>query len=355
MADKKKSRTMSDALFGGKGSYKGGPSYKKAMERRKRKEEIEQAKKLDKRGYEQYKKDMESKGIEPDSIEDWTASNKKNKTLPSQISKQNIKKTKTEEEQKKREEEQKKKEEEEAAKKAAEERKSSKTEKIEGKISKHTTKNQKKAYEKWLKENKMSGDDETFKQWQESEEGIKASKKKTKRGDRLKEKLAESKMYDDMDIQERMAYKQKKRDQRDKNIRNTIATIDSIIPSSYGGGRGVSSIQDDDDETKKIADKNNFSDTDKDYISEAGKGNDKEGGNIDTTEEDASIVEENPNLVTEEQTNLELQDENKNKEDNTNTDEVNIKTDRYKGDEEMEDGEEEDIGKYDLETPENIG
>ena len=45
MADKKKSRTMSDALFGGKGSYKGGPSYKKAMERRKRKEEIEQAKK----------------------------------------------------------------------------------------------------------------------------------------------------------------------------------------------------------------------------------------------------------------------------------------------------------------------
>jgi hypothetical protein len=45
MADKKKSRTMSDALFGGKGSYKGGPSYKKAMERRKRKEEIAQAKK----------------------------------------------------------------------------------------------------------------------------------------------------------------------------------------------------------------------------------------------------------------------------------------------------------------------
>ena len=45
MADKKKSRTMSDALFGGKGSYKGGPSYKRAMDRRKRKEEIEQAKK----------------------------------------------------------------------------------------------------------------------------------------------------------------------------------------------------------------------------------------------------------------------------------------------------------------------
>ena len=38
-------RTMSDALFGGKGSYKGGPSYKRAMDRRKRKEEIEQAKK----------------------------------------------------------------------------------------------------------------------------------------------------------------------------------------------------------------------------------------------------------------------------------------------------------------------
>lgn len=36
---------MSDALFGGKGSYKGGPSYKRAMDRRKRKEEIEQAKK----------------------------------------------------------------------------------------------------------------------------------------------------------------------------------------------------------------------------------------------------------------------------------------------------------------------
>jgi hypothetical protein len=45
MADKKKSRTMSDALFGGKGSYKGGPSYKRAMDRRKRKEEIAQAKK----------------------------------------------------------------------------------------------------------------------------------------------------------------------------------------------------------------------------------------------------------------------------------------------------------------------
>ena len=38
-------RTMSDALFGGKGSYKGGPSYKRAMDRRKRKEEIAQAKK----------------------------------------------------------------------------------------------------------------------------------------------------------------------------------------------------------------------------------------------------------------------------------------------------------------------
>ena len=38
-------RTMSDALSGGKGSYKGGPSYKRAMDRRKRKEEIEQAKK----------------------------------------------------------------------------------------------------------------------------------------------------------------------------------------------------------------------------------------------------------------------------------------------------------------------
>ena len=36
---------MSDALFGGKGSCKGGPSYKRAMDRRKRKEEIEQAKK----------------------------------------------------------------------------------------------------------------------------------------------------------------------------------------------------------------------------------------------------------------------------------------------------------------------
>ena len=45
MADKKKARTMSDALFGGKGSYKGGPSYKRAMDRRKRKEEIAQAKK----------------------------------------------------------------------------------------------------------------------------------------------------------------------------------------------------------------------------------------------------------------------------------------------------------------------
>jgi len=38
-------RTMSDALLGGKGSYKGGPSYKRAMDRRKRKEEIAQAKK----------------------------------------------------------------------------------------------------------------------------------------------------------------------------------------------------------------------------------------------------------------------------------------------------------------------
>ena len=45
MPNKKEARTMSDALFGGKGSYKGGPSYKRAMDRRKRKEEIAQAKK----------------------------------------------------------------------------------------------------------------------------------------------------------------------------------------------------------------------------------------------------------------------------------------------------------------------
>ena len=41
----KEKRTMSDALFGGKGSHKGGPSYIRSMKARKRKEEIAQAKK----------------------------------------------------------------------------------------------------------------------------------------------------------------------------------------------------------------------------------------------------------------------------------------------------------------------
>ena len=41
----KEKRTMADALLGGKGSYKEGPSYIKSMKDRKRKEEIAQAKK----------------------------------------------------------------------------------------------------------------------------------------------------------------------------------------------------------------------------------------------------------------------------------------------------------------------
>ena len=169
---------------------------------------------------------------------------------------------------------------------------------------------------------------------------LETAPKTTKKADRLKEKLAESKMYDDMSIEDRLAYKQKKKDQRNKDIRNTIATIDSIIPTAYGGGRGVSRVQEDDDGTKKISDKKNFSDTDKDYISEAGKGNDKEQGNIDTTKEETSIAEENKeNIVTKKETDLKKQDEHKGTRDNTNTDsDVEIKTTRYKESEEESGG-----------------
>ena len=149
-------------------------------------------------------------------------------------------KRKIERERKEREEaEQKEKEAEEKEKQDKEYRKTRKTQKLEEKIKKHNGgKKGKKAYEEYKKKQqeaqgtyeeykKEMGEGEgvlSEKEWKKQNEGNIMSRKdwvasdegqeslkdiRTKKGDRLKEKLAESKMYDDMTIEQRMDYKAK--------------------------------------------------------------------------------------------------------------------------------------------------
>ena len=206
---------------------------------------------------------------------------------------------------------------------AQEERVSSKTKGLEGKLSKTKTNKAYKNSEQYkLDKKEFNESDETnwtkFRNKKRDEwasdpknaEAIRTSK--SKKSDRQKEKLAESKMYDDMSIEQRLDYKQKKRDERDKRIRNTIATIDDIIPSQFGGGRGTSKVQEDD----KLSDKKNFSDTDKDYISEAGKGSDKADGGIDTENEGGLSAEVNKTTTADEVQNNQ-KNENKGVTDNS--------------------------------------
>jgi len=322
--------------------------------------ERDQAKAIDKKGYEQYKTDMEDKGIEPDSMEDWAASNKKNKTLPSQVSKQNVKKTKIAEEEKKKNEEIEKnkkiKEEEANKKKIKESKTSNKTNKLKKKVKKQESKSDHSKLTEKITQGKsqletinkqieaLDPNSETYDKdkakleknrdklnnnLRNYNEEIQTASKTTKKGDKAKEKLAESLMYDDMSIEERLAYKQKKRDARDKRIRNTIAEIDSIIPASYGGGRGVSNVQEDDDKTLTNQGKMAGDDpTEKpDYMAEA-------SGGIDTSE-DTGILDQEAvvdNLTTDEQTDINKKKENKNVKDGTNTDDdsSDVKTTRYK-------------------------
>ena len=72
-----------------------------------------------------------------------------------------------------------------------------------------------------------------------------AKEKREGKGKKFKRqgKLDESTMVDAMNPEEKMKHKQDKKDQRAIDIRNTIATIDNIIPKKFGGGRGTSGKQ----------------------------------------------------------------------------------------------------------------
>ena len=275
------------------------------------------------RGYEKYIK--ENPGGH--SKEEWLKLNEEGGTTPSQIAEKNV-------EQKNKEikaQEQKEKEEAERIKaEEAEEKKSHKTQKIEKKISKQKGKSKhSKLTEKItqgqsqlevLNEKNKNLDPESneYKKNQRKierlnnklrnwNEGLETASTKTKKGDRLKEKLAESEMYDNMSIQEKMAYKQQKRDQRDKNIRNTIATIDDIIPTQFGGGRGASKQQEGENLLKNYG---NFS----------GKKSDTESATEDPPEEKGTLEQQIENPSTVDEVNEEKKNENVNKVDNENTD-----------------------------------
>ena len=101
---------------------------------------------------------------------------------------------------------------------------------------------------------------------------------RSRRSDRQTEKLASSKRYDDMSIEERTKHKQEVADNRDKRIRNTISTIDDIIPASFGGGRGTTKNQ----AAKELTAKPKFSG--KNYLTAA-----EEGGNITPPEKKSTL------------------------------------------------------------------
>jgi len=132
--------------------------------------------------------------------------------------------------------------------------KSSKTEKLEGKVQKTKTKKAYKESDQFKADKKeFNKSDKTnwnkFKKEKRNEfasdpdnaETIKGTK--SKKSGRQQGKLDKSTMVDAMNPEEKMEYEQGQKDDKATKIRNTIATIDAIMPKLFGGGQGASRRQ----------------------------------------------------------------------------------------------------------------
>tara|TARA_R110002073_G_scaffold186533_1_gene345113 strand:+ start:40 stop:912 length:873 start_codon:yes stop_codon:yes gene_type:complete len=174
-------------------------------------------------------------------------------------------------------------------------RKSSKTTNLEGKLKKTKTRKSYKKSDQFKKDKEEFKKTDAYKNGDASwlEDGLPAARKeyaanpnntdainssRSRKSDRQTEKLASSKRYDDMSIEERTKHKQEVADNRDKRIRNTISTIDDIIPASFGGGRGTTKNQ----TAKELTAKPKFSG--KNYLTAA-----EEGGNITPPEKKSTL------------------------------------------------------------------
>ena len=183
----------------------------------------------------------------------------------------------------------------------------------------------KKEYKKERKEEKdwwkdameeMSKEDKkTAKEVQKDErKAHKASYKKERKA--LKAKHKEEKSSKGPDIKGEDVKKQKRtKEQRAIDIRNTIAEIDAIIPSQFGGGRGVYAVQKIGDQGPSIDNKKGFSKNNK--VSPEGGGGDLENkgkGNVKNTDNtNDSIIKANPNNNTSTVQEVNNQKKNQNK------------------------------------------
>ena len=174
-------------------------------------------------------------------------------------------------------------------------RESSKTKKLQGDLKKTKTRKSYKKSDQFKKDKEEFKKTDAYKNGDASwlKDGLPAARKeyaanpdntdainssRSRKSDRQTEKLASSKRYDDMSIEERTKHKQEVADNRDKRIRNTISTIDDIIPSSFGGGRGTTKNQ----AAKELTAKPKFSG--KNYLTAA-----EEGGNITPPEQTSTL------------------------------------------------------------------
>jgi hypothetical protein len=128
----------------------------------------------------------------------------------------------------------------------------------------------------------------------------------------LKNKQKEEKSSKGANVEGTDVQNQKRtKEQRSIDIRNTIAEIDSIIPSQFGGGRGVYAVQKTGDEGPSIDNKKGFSKNNK--VSPEGSPDDNKG-NIKTTDNTTDDIKKaNPKNNTSTAEEINNQKKNKNK------------------------------------------
>jgi len=154
--------------------------------------------------------------------------------------------------------------------------------------------------------------------WKDEMEGMSKEDKKTAKEVRRDERKAHKASYKkerkalkakqkeepEIDPVENMKKQKRTKEQRMIDARNAIAMIDSIIPSQFGGGRGVHAVQTKGQTRNQIENKKPFA-----GISDKGKKT-KKGGNITKTEntkDSITTATEVQNLKTKEQKKLEGQ------------------------------------------------